>query len=97
MMRMLVELDENKIVNDGKYSLSKINSYLSNAFAKRNMIKNADNWYINGNFTSCGSLALTLSRKDWFMNNVKQWLWYDEEDGSTEDLKAHYSKETLSA
>lgn len=92
-MQMLVELDENKILNEGKYSLDKINAFISNAFRKRNMIKNAENWYINGNFTSCGSLALILSQKDWFMTNVKQWLWYDEEDGSLEDLKAHYGKE----
>ncbi len=96
-MRMLIELDENKILNEGKYDLSKINAYLSKAFAKRNMSKDNANWYRNGNFTSCGSLILVLSQKDWFMDNVKQWLWYDEEDESIEDLKAHYTKEILSA
>lgn len=39
MMKMLIELDENKILQDGKYSLSKMNSYISNAFEERNMIK----------------------------------------------------------
>ena len=97
MMKMLIELDENKILNDGKYDLDKINSYLSRAFAKRNMSKESSNWYTNGNFTNCGSLILTLSQKDWFINNIKQWLWYDEDDESIEDLKAHYKKETLSA
>ena len=97
MMRMLIELDENKILNEGKYNLDKINAYLSKAFAKRNMTKDDDNWYINGNFTNCGSLILILSQKEWFINNVKKWLWYDEEDESTEDLKAHYKKEILSA
>ena len=28
MMKMLIELDENKILQDGKYSLSKMNSYI---------------------------------------------------------------------
>lgn len=97
MMKMLIELDENKIMSDGKYDLDKINSYLSKAFAKRNMQKESSNWYTNGNFTNCGSLILTLSQKDWFIENVKQWLWYDEDDDSIEDLKAHYKKEILSA
>lgn len=97
MMKMLIELDENKIMSDGKYDLDKINSYLSKAFAKRNMQKEASNWYTNGTFTNCGSLILTLSQKDWFIENVKQWLWYDEDDDSIEDLKAHYKKEILSA
>ena len=93
MMKMLIELDENKILSEGKYSLDKMNSFISAAFKNRNMVKDTGNWYANGDFTSCGSLALILSKKDWFMSNVQRWLWYDEEDGSTEDLKAHYSKE----
>ena len=70
---------------------------MSKAFAKRNMTKDETNWYTNGDFTSCGSLILTLSSKEWFIDNVKRWLWYDEDDKSTEDLKAHYKKEILSA
>ena len=95
MMKMLVELDENKILREGKYNLAKMNAFISNAFEKRNMVKDAENWYVNGNFESCGSLALILSHKEWFMTNVKRWLWYDEADDSTEDLKAHYSNERI--
>ncbi len=93
MMKMFIELDENKILGEGKYDLNKINAYIDSAFVKRKMKKDNKNWYINGNFTTCGSLILTLSQKDWFIDNVKQWLWYDADDESLEDLKAHYSKE----
>ena len=48
---------------------------------------------LNGNFTTCGSLIIKLSHTDWFIDNVKEWLWYDSDDSSTEDLKAHYCKE----
>ena len=89
---MLIELDKNKILQEGKYSLSKINAYISNAFKERNMTQDSDGWYSNGTFASCGSLALILSRKDWFMDNVQKWLWCDDEDGSIEDLKEHYKK-----
>ena len=34
MMKMLVELDENKVLSEGKYSLDKMNSFISNAFKK---------------------------------------------------------------
>ena len=96
MMKMFIEFDENRIIQDGKYDLDKIYASLAKAFAKRNMTKDTDNWYTNGDFTTCGSLILVLSQKDWFMNYVKEWLWYDSDDGSTEDLKAHYCKETVS-
>lgn len=56
------------------------------------MSKDSDNWYINGNFTNCASLIITLSQKDWFMDNLLEWLWYDSFDSSMEDLKAHYCK-----
>ena len=90
MMTMLIKLDEDKIKREKKYDINKINAYLTSAFDKRGMTKDADDWYINGNFTNCGSLIVNLSEKDWFMDNVTEWLWYDTSDSSTDDLKAHY-------
>ncbi len=95
MMKMLINLNEDKIISEGKYDLNKIQDYLTKSLAKRGMVKDNDNWYINGNFTTCGSLIITLSQKDWFMDNLIDWLWYDSSDSSTEDLKAHYSKEKV--
>ena len=97
MMKMLIELNTNKIEEEGKYDLNRINAYLDKMFTKRNMQKDKDNWYINGDFSGCGSLIITLSRKEWFMDNLVKWLWYDTDDESMEDLKAHYSKENISA
>ncbi len=48
MMKMHIEMDENKILRDGKYDIGKINSYLDKAFAKRDMTKDSDDWYSNG-------------------------------------------------
>ena len=69
---MFIELDKNKILQEGKYSLDKINSYISNTFKERNMTQDLDGWYSNGTFASCGSLALILSSKDWFMDNAQK-------------------------
>ena len=91
MMKMLIELNANKIEEEGKYDLNRINAYLDKMFTKRNMQKDNDNWYINGDFSGCGSLIITLSQKEWFMDNLVKWLWYDTDDESMEDLKAHYS------
>ena len=95
MMKMLIKLDEDKIVREKKYDINKINKYLASAFDKRGMSKDKDGWYINGNFTTCGSLIIKLSKKDWFMDNVTDWLWFDSSDSSTDDLKAHYSRKRL--
>lgn len=97
MMKMLVVMNEDKILREGRYDLNKINAYLEKLFSKRGMTRVEDNWYGNGNFTTCGSLIVKLSSTEWFMDNIEQWLWYDTEDRSMEDLKAHYSKEAVSA
>lgn len=97
MMKMLIIMDEDKIFQEGKYNINKINIYLDQLFSKRGMTQDADGWYTNGDFTSCGSLIIKLSSTEWFMDNVQQWLWYDMDDMSTEDLKEHYSREVASA
>lgn len=94
MMKMLVSLDEEKITREGKYDINKMNDYLNNAFEKRGMKKDKNNWFVNGNFTTCGSLVLKLSQKPWFMDNLLEWLWYDTSDSSIDDLKAFYLKES---
>ena len=93
MMKMLIELDEAKIAREGKYDLDKMKQYLEKSFAKRGLKKGKDNWYTNGNFTTCGSLILKLSETDWFIKNVKEWLWMDTSDSSVDDLKEFYCKE----
>jgi hypothetical protein len=97
MMKMLITLDENKIIAEGKYNLNKIMDYIDKACEKRGMTKDSSNWYSNGDFTSCGSLILVLKDKEWFINNLKEWLWYDSDDNTTEDLKSHYAKEKIIA
>lgn len=91
MMKMKITMNENRIIKEKKYDVSKIYAYLDKLFQKRGMVKK-DGWYINGSFTACGAVIINLTSKDWFMENVDEWLWYDEDDGSTEDLKKHYSK-----
>ena len=95
MMKMLIKLDEDKIVKEKKYDINKINSYLSSAFDKRGMSMDKDGWYVNGDFTTCGAMTIILSDKDWFMDNVTDWVLMDTSDSSTDDLKAFYSKKRL--
>jgi hypothetical protein len=90
---MYIKLNEDKIISEGKYDINKINRYLSESFAKRRMFKDDDGWYTNGSFTTCGSLIINLSKTDWFMSNVSEWLWLDTDDSSIDDLKLFYSKE----
>lgn len=92
MMKMLIRLDEEKIAREEKYDINETKAYLNAIFKKRNMTLDDDDWYTDGDFTACGALIIKLSKKKWFMDNVLEWLWYDTEDQSLEDLKAHYAE-----
>ena len=91
MMKMKVVMDEDRIAKEDKYDLMKIYSYHDRLFQKRGMTRE-EGWYINGTFSSCGAVIINLISNDWFLSNVDEWIWYDEDDGSIEDLKAHYCK-----
>ena len=43
MMKMLINLNEDKIISEGKYDLNKIQDYLTKSLAKRGMVKDNDN------------------------------------------------------
>ena len=85
-----IRCDSDIFVKGGKYKILYV-SY-GDTIIKT---KNEDDWYINGNFTTCGSMTIILSDKDWFMDNVTDWLLVDTSDSSTDDLKAFYSKKRL--
>jgi methionine synthase I (cobalamin-dependent) len=99
MMKMLIEFDVDKITREGKYDLDKMKAYLDAEFEKRGVIKDENGLYSNGDFASIGGMVSGLSKTDWFMENVKKWIWYDSfecaseklDDYEAEDLIAHYS------
>ena len=86
MIKMLIEMDEDKIKREDKYDLSKINSYFDDLFARIDSFKDDDGLYINGTFESFGAIVWRLSEQDWFLNNVKQWIWYTNENSSDPNL-----------
>lgn len=76
MMKMLIKMDSNKIEREGKYDLAKIDDYLDEEFLREGMHKDEDGFYVGGNFFTYGSMILALSKADWFIDNVLEWIWY---------------------
>jgi len=96
MIKMLIEMDEEKIEREDKYDLNKINTYLKELFARIDSFKDEEGLYTNGTFESFGAIVWRLSEQDWFLNNVKRWIWYTNEgngDPNTfkyEDIRKQY-------
>lgn len=87
MMKMLIQLDEEKIANDGLYELNDIWQQLDGKFAEQNCVKEvqADNSVIyRGNpfkkdhFSAFGALFRALTNSRWFTENCKVWKLCEE-------------------
>jgi NADH:ubiquinone oxidoreductase subunit len=103
MIKMQIVMDDAKIRRERKYSVEQIRQTLDNYFvSKLGMEKSAGGFYhgtgSGKDFSRFGLAYSVLSEKDWFLDNVKTWLYYnsdasyDPEDYVVEDFKEHCLK-----
>jgi len=77
-----IVMDEEKILKEDKYDLDKIYQAIDEIaeFAK---MRKVDKYYyvsINDTPSALGCFVFTnLEEQEWFMDNVKEWTWYDDE------------------
>lgn len=111
MLKMVIRINENKVIAEKKYRLGGIYSIIDNAFMQMGFLrqvseKDALVYCDNGNasdYASFGIIVNTLKRQTWFLDNITEWSLYESEDSdnpddfSVEDLLAHYRKKALGA
>ena len=102
MQKVQVVFDERKINMEKRYSLPKIVKAVDSVFVDRyGLIKGADGFYLESGckdyFVDFWNAILFLKDQDWFIENVKTWLWFNSDDSvnpedfAIEDIKSHYS------
>ncbi len=80
-----IVMNEEKIRNEGIYILKDIYNEIDYLAKKSNMIKVDKYHYVpkNDNHSYCGVFNFcNLKHCDWFMNNVKEWVGIDKEEGN---------------
>jgi NADH:ubiquinone oxidoreductase subunit len=108
MIKMQIVMDDAKIERERKYRVEQIHQALDNYFVSKLGMKKASRGFYNGtgsgkDFSRFGLAYSTLSEKDWFLDNVKTWLYYnsdasyDSEDYVVEDFKEHCLKKLARA
>lgn len=94
MIKVKIILDEEKILNENKYSLKKIWGTIDFVYEKAGLICEENGTYRgNGSETDFASHALIIeafSKETWFMDNIKEWLWYNS-DPCYSDNENEYS------
>ena len=106
MLKLEIKVDEGKVSDEGKYTADGIYSTLDKAFEKYSFNKEilGDGtrcYYGNGqarDYGAFGRIITSLKNKEWFINNISKWLWYNSDDGedendfSIEDVLFHYTQ-----
>lgn len=97
MMKMLIELDSEKICREQKYDLTELENCIERLFTDEGMHRDSNGCFVDGDFVSIGAIVLALRHTGWFMENVKTWLWYELERETTNPTDDDYSVEDVLA
>jgi len=83
-----IVMNEDKILKENKYDLEKIYNAIDE-IAKFSKMKKIDKYYYvskNDTPSELGCFVWTnLEKKEWFIKNVKEWIWY-EKNGQQVDI-----------
>ncbi len=106
MLKLEIKIDDKKVEQEGKYPVASIYNAVDKAFMKydfkKEILKDGTFcYYGNGmskDYGIFGRIITTLKEKEWFMDYLIKWLWYNSDDGeneadfSVEDVLYHYTK-----
>ena len=109
MLKMQVIMGVKKIRREGVYDVEKIGQAIDSVLlSEYGFKKAAGGFYLESgkgdDYTNFWSAILMLKDEEWFLDNVKIWLWFNSDDSDNpedfaiEDLREHYTaKQRLSA
>ena len=109
MLKMMIRMNDDKIIKEKKYHLDGIYSTINNTFLTMGFPRVEDGsdalvYHDCGrarDFSLFGKIVNTLKKQTWFMDNVAVWRLYDSDDSDSpedfneEDLLTHYRKKQV--
>ena len=109
MIKMIIQMNNEKIMEKGEYSPEQIIAALDRIFFQKGIDKKELDLdiieYVGHDnptdFANFGKIMLGLKDQDWFMDNAKEWFYCsnddsdDPEDFEKEDLLVHYGRKAV--
>lgn len=82
MYRMIIEMDEEKIIKDDEYYVEDVLSVIDSYFEESGIAKIQKGVYENSGDRLIKFLGIItrLSKQEFFVRNVKKWLWYENDE-----------------
>lgn len=105
MLKLEIKFDDTRMREDRKYAPEAIYAAVDKAFAKyqfpKETLSDGTVCYrgtgMARDYGTFGRIITTLKDKEWFMNYLVKWLWYNSDDGenetdfTVEDVLYHYT------
>lgn len=89
MLKLEIVLNRDKIRADGKYEWAAMQASLDMLFKQKGLRRAGLGIYVGSgkpdDYAKFWSIIWALAKKDWFMQNVEKWLWYNSDDGKDEN------------
>lgn len=89
MLKLKIVLDEAKIQSEKKYELSTVMSTIDTVFSQNGLKKMEDGVFAGtgkeDDYAKFWRIIWSLAEKEWFMQNVREWLWCNSDEGANED------------
>ena len=89
MLKLEIVLDKEKIKAEGQYDWAAMQAALDGIFKQQGLIRSDMGIYVGSgkasDFAHFWSAIWALAEKEWFMNNVEKWVWYNSDDGRDEN------------
>lgn len=89
MLKLKIVMDEEKIIGEGRYDLSVMLSTIDSIFTNHGLPRQSDGMYTGtgrtDDYARFWRIIWALAKKEWFIENVKEWLWYNSDDGRDEN------------
>ena len=109
MLKMMIRMNDDKIIKEKKYHLDGIYSTIYNTFLTMGFprVEDGSDALVYRDcgrardFSLFGKIVNTLKKQTWFMDNVAVWRLYDSDDSDSpedfneEDLLTHYRKKQV--
>lgn len=99
MMKCEILFDKDKIIREGEYTLEAIQTATDELFADFDLVKGDNGFYCekgtDNDYVNFMGVIISLKHQEWFLNNLKKWVLYVDEDDTgefyTEDLAERYA------
>lgn len=108
MLKVQIDLDINKIITESKYPQTALSATVDKVFSNKGMKVSVDDE--NGriivtdsgrvdDYGNLWSVIWGLAEKSWFVDNLKEWLWFNNDDGddSVEDILSYIRSKKIGA